>query len=278
MRRRYIIIAIVILIIVVDLCVLLYPTVSSYINYQNQSRAVARYLDEVVNMSSEDVQAALQSAHEYNERLQHKTNRFQFSEQDMQDYEQQLNNGHGVMGILVIDKIEVKLPIYHGSEEGVLQIGLGHMKGSSLPVGGEGTHAVITGHRGLPSSTLLTNLNKLTWEDTFVLYVMGETLTYQVDHVITVEPHETEALAIDPDMDYCTLVTCTPYGVNSHRLLVRGRRVENALNPSWDDIYADARRLDRILVILVFIVPTLPVAVILTLIKYRKIRKGEPVQ
>ena len=178
----------------------------------------------------------------------------------------------------MIDKIDVKLPIYHGTNENVLQIGLGHLPGTSLPVGGVGTHAFITGHRGLPSSTLLTDLDKMEPGDKFSLYVMGETLTYQVDNIQTVEPHEAEALDIDPNKDYCTLVTCTPYGINTHRLLVRGNRIENDSNAGWEAMYAEARLLDRIKVILGLIVVLTPVLIIYIIIKCRKVNKGGIVQ
>jgi len=180
------------------------------------------------------------------------------------------------MGILVIDKIDVKLPIYHGTEAAVLQVGLGHMPGSSLPVGGTGAHAFITGHTGLPSTTLLTRLDRMAVGDTFVIYVMGETLTYEVDKIEVVLPHEVESLKIDPDMDYCTLVTCTPYGINSHRLLVRGRRIENMAEAS---VYgAGAVQVDKYRIILIFIIPVLPLLAIYIILKSRRIIKGGVIQ
>ena len=274
MKKRYIVAFVVLVAIAADVFALLYPTVSAYINSQNQSRAVARYLDDVATMDSKDAQALLDAAHEYNERLLHKANRFAFSEEETAQYQRMLDTGRGVMGILVIGKIDVELPIYHGTDAGVLQVGLGHLQGSSLPVGGAGTHAIITGHRGLPSSTLLTDLNKMEQGDTFVLYVMGETLTYQVDQIETVQPQELEALGIDSDKDYCTLVTCTPYGINTHRLLVRGHRIENALNIGWDDLHADANRLDKTRVIVICMIPVLLILMVYAFIKARKIQKS----
>jgi len=243
----------------ITLSVLLYPFVANYINSNSQTRVVARYIDDVAAMDGGNAQALLEEAHEYNRDLLRKKKRFQFTAEETLRYKSLLNTGREVMGILAIDKLDIKLPIYHGTDEGVLQVGLGHMQGTSLPVGGAGTHAFITGHRGLPSSKLLTNLDKMAEGDAFVLYVLSETMTYQVDFIQTVEPQVVEALDIDPDMDYCTLVTCTPYGVNTHRLLVRGRRVENAANTGWQAIHADARRLDKLLIIALFMIPASPV-------------------
>jgi sortase A len=277
MKKR-IIGAVVVLIVLIDLFALLYPTLSNYFNSKSQSRVVALYLDDVAVMDSSETQPLLLAAHEYNKNLIHMMDRFSFSEEEMQEYNKLLNIGRGVMGVLVIDKINVKLPIYHGTDEGVLQAGLGHLPGSSLPVGGPGTHAVITGHRGLPSSTLLTSLDKMAEGDIFTLYVMREELTYQADKIQTVEPHEIESLNIEADMDYCTLVTCTPYGVNSHRLLVRGHRVESIAAIRWDTISADARQLKIIMAILILLIPILPVLLVYTIIKHRQIQKRGIVQ
>jgi sortase A len=260
--------------IITVLCLALYPTVSDYVNSRSQSRVVTRYFDDVAVMDDGNMRAALEAAREYNCNLLLKTNRFDYTEEETQEYKKQLNTGRGVMGILVIDKIDIELPIYHGTEPGVLQVGVGHMQGTSLPVGGMGTHAFITGHRGLTSSKLLTDLNKMTRDDTFVLHVMGETLTYLVDDIQTVEPFDVDMLWIDPEMDCCTLVTCTPYGVNSHRLLVRGHRVDNAAIPEWEVLCADARLLDRVIVVLIFMIPVIPVLIIYTLVNCGKIRKG----
>jgi len=273
--KKYIIGITVTLFILIDIFVLLYPTVSDYFNSISQSRATARYIDDVAVMDNMEMQTILKAAREYNKILLNKVNRFEFTEEETAEYKKQLNTSHGVMGILVIDKIDVKLAIYHGTDSAVLQVGLGHMQGTSLPVGGTGTHTFITGHRGVPSATLLTDLDKMIEGDTFTLYIMGETLTYQVDNIQTVEPQEVESLNIDPDMDYCTLVTCTPYGINSHRLLVRGHRVKNAVT---ETIYAGARQLNKILVILIFIVPALPVFIIFFIVKCRKIHKGGTIQ
>jgi len=222
------------------LCVLLYPYVSSYLNSLRQSRVVSQYQRAVSNMSEEDFSAFLKAANAYNGELLKKGDRFKLSEEELEEYNTLLNiTGSGVMGTLEIDKINVNLPIYHGTNEAVLQIGAGHFEGTSLPVGGPSTHTVITGHRGLPSSTLLTRLDRMEEGDTFILRILNMTLTYEVDRILVVEPDDVSALGIEPDMDYCTLVTCTPYGINSHRMLVRGHRVTNTPSePSGSGAYS----------------------------------------
>ena len=272
--KKTIITAAVVLFMLIDTAVLLYPSVSGYFNSLSQSRAVARYFDDTAGINGAHMQTLLNAAKEYNKALLRKANRFQFTPQEEENYKRLLNTGRDVMGILAIDKIGVKLPIYHGADEGVLQVGLGHMQGTSLPVGGAGTHTFLTGHRGLPSSTLLTNLDKLREGDTFALYILGETLTYRVDDIKTVLPSEVRALDISKDSDLCTLVTCTPYGINSHRLLVRGRRVESAAD-GWDMAFDDARRADKFLVLFIFLTPLLPVLILFCIVRCGKIYKGD---
>jgi len=230
---------------------------------------VAGYIDDVAGMDGARTQALLEAAHEYNQTLRRKADRFTFTQEETAEYKTLLDTGRGVMGILNIDKIGVKLPIYHGTDEGVLQAGLGHLQGSSLPVGGIGTHSLITGHRGLPSSKLLSNLDKMAEGDVFILHILSETLTYRVDQITVVEPDEVSALDIEPTKDHCTIVTCTPYGINSHRLLVRGQRIENARNTAL--VYADARQLDKLLTILVFLLPAIPILAVIIGIGCRKI-------
>ncbi|MCL2654247.1 MAG: class C sortase [Coriobacteriia bacterium] len=273
MKKKIITIAIVALVVIADAVVLSYPTLSAYINNLHQSRAVTRYVDEVATMDPAKRQAMIAAADAYNKTLLTKADRFKLSAEDTAQYDRLLNTGSGVMSMLVIDKINVKLPVYHGTDAAVLQVGVGHLPGSSLPVGGKGTHAVISGHRGLPSATLLTNLDKMTKGDTFVLYTMGETLTYQVDQIKTVLPDNVEALSIDPAQDYCTLVTCTPYGINTHRLLVRGHRIPNAPNMDWSNLHPDASWLDKARMILLFISPALAGLLTYTLLRGKKIRR-----
>ena len=221
--------AVILLVFLAGLAILLYPYVTGYINSLRQSRVVSQYYSDLETLSEAEFTDLLSAAREYNEALRRKSGRYVLSEAELEEYLGLLNPfGNGIMGTLIIDKINVRLPIYHGTNEGVLRMGAGHLEGTSLPVGGTGTHTVITGHRGLPTALLLTELDKMMVGDTFVLNVMSEILTYEIDQIIVVEPHELEALAIDADKDYCTLVTCTPYGINSHRMLLRGVRVGNA--------------------------------------------------
>ena len=275
--KKYIITILFLAGVLVTLSVLLYPAVADAVNSRRQTRVVNFYLDDVAVMDDGNRLAILEAAHTYNKGLLRMQDRFKPTEAETAQYRRQLDAGRGVMGILVIDKIDVNLPIYHGTDEGVLQIGIGHLQGTSLPVGGAGTHAFITGHRGLPSSKLLSNLDKMAGGDTFSLFILGETLTYRVDDIRTVKPDEVEALEIDAGMDYCTLVTCTPYGVNTHRLLVRGRRTENAAG-AQAPVKAGARRLEKHLIILLFTIPALPVFILYASLRCVKIYKGGKVK
>lgn len=214
---------ILILVFLSGLSLLLYPTLSDWWNSLHQSRTIARYAEAVANLDNDSYEALWTAAKDYNKSLVQKFNRFVLSDAEREEYESLLNiSGNGIIGYIEIPTIGCSLPIYHGTDSAVLQIAVGHIEGSSLPVGGESTHCVLSGHRGLPSAKLFTNLNKLTEGDTFMLRVLDETLTYEVDQILIVEPEQVKALDIEADKDYCTLVTCTPYGINSHRLLVRG--------------------------------------------------------
>lgn len=205
---------------------LLYPTVSDHWNARHQSSAIAGYETEVRKLAPEDYSALIRMAEEYNQGLVSNTGRFHPDPEEDAYYRTLLLTGTSdVIATVEVPSIEVKLPVYHGTEEGVLQNGIGHIEGSSLPIGGPSTHSVLSGHRGLPSARLFTDLNKVKEGDIFRIHVLGMTLTYQTDEITVVEPQQVEGLAIEPGADYCTLVTCTPYGINSHRLLVRGKRV-----------------------------------------------------
>ena len=209
---------------------MLYPSFSNYWNSRVQSQAVASYNNEVQKMSKQDYETMFNEADEYNSTLQKLSNPF-LDYESISNYEDVLNiSGTGIMGYVTIDKIDCELPIYHGTSEGVLQIGVGHLGGTSLPVGGIGTHSVLSAHRGLASAELFSNLDKMEEGDTFQITVLNRVLTYQVDQIRIVEPEDTSDLQVDPDKDYCTLMTCTPYGINTHRLLVRGVRVDGDLN------------------------------------------------
>lgn len=210
---------------IIGLSVMLYPPISSYWNSKVQSRAVASYSNAVKLLTEEEKDTMLKKADTYNEKLKD-VNRPFLNYAEAGDYNSILDiSGTGIMGYVTIEKLGVELPIYHGTSEGVLQVAAGHLEGSSLPVGGEGTHSVLSAHRGLPSARLFTNLDKMEAGDTFTVTVLDRKLTYQVDQIKIVEPQEINDLTIEEGKDYCTLMTCTPYGINSHRLLVRGERI-----------------------------------------------------
>lgn len=217
-----------VLVFVAGLTLLLYPTVSNYINTLHQSHVVSSYEAEVAKHQAEDYTPLREAAEAYNAALAANPDRFLQTDEEQADYNALLNPfDNGIMGYVEIDKIGVKLPIYHGTDDSVLQVGAGHVVGTSLPIGGAGTHSAISGHSGLPSALLFTNLEQLKIGDTFSLHVLNDTLNYRVDQIQVVEPSDLTALDIVPDQDYCTLVTCTPYGINSHRLMVRGVRTQD---------------------------------------------------
>ncbi len=226
-----------IVICLVGLGVLLYPTISNYINVWKQSRKIAEYNSTMEELEREKRETMLAAARAYNAKLVELGFSFDNIEgkEDIltingQRYEELLDvDGNGIMGYVVIDKINVRLAISHGTEEDVLLDGVGHLEGTSLPVGGESTHAALFGHRGLPSAKLFTDLDQIEVGDTFQIYVLDNVLTYQVDQILVVEPDDAEALQIEEGKDYVTLVTCTPYSVNTHRLLIRGVRVEETI-------------------------------------------------
>ena len=256
---------ILILIFLVGLSVMLYPTVSDYVNQKNQSRAVASYSEEVENLSDVDYQAYFDAADDYNRRLAETPDAF-YRPEEVSGYTDTLDvSGTGIMGYITIPKIGVELPIYHGTSDGVLQVAAGHLEGSSLPVGGAGTHAVISAHRGLPSAKLFTNLDELEVGDTFTITVLDRVLTYEVDQISIVLPTETDLLQPVEGKDYVTLMTCTPYGINTHRLLVRGKRIENAENQKHIRVTADALRIEPIIVAPALAVPMLLVMLVVML-------------
>lgn len=240
---------ILVLVLVLGLGIMLYPTVSDWWNSFHQTRAIAGYSDAVATMDNELYDQLWQEAEAYNAALAQKANPYFFTEEDQALYDSTLNvSGTGIMGYIDIPEIKCTLPIYHGTSEAVLQVGVGHIEGSSLPVGGEGTHCVLSGHSGLPSAVLFTHLEDLDIGDLFTLQIMDETLTYEVDRFNRVLPHEMDLLTIEEGKDSCTLVTCTPYGVNTHRLLVHAHRVANEAATAHIRVTADAVRIDPILV------------------------------
>ena len=214
---------------VIGTVLLVYPSASDYWNSFHQSQSIMGYAEQVAQMSAAEYAQFISEAEAYNAELAKNGNEWHMSETQKMEYESRLTfSSTGVMGYIDIPKISVKLPIYHGTSESVLQTSIGHLAETSLPVGGKGSHCVLSGHRGLPSSKLFSDLDKMVQGDTFTLSVLNETYTYQVDQIRVVEPTDLRELTIRPDMDLCTLVTCTPYGINSHRLLVSGHRVKNA--------------------------------------------------
>lgn len=229
MKKKRLARIIVILIAVVGVALILYPTVSDYLSNLAYSRAIKNFQSTVEKLDPVTYDQTLERARAYNRRKAEKGTGFsaELSDEERADYLSQLDvAGTGIMGYIEILSLNILLPIYHGTADSVLQIGVGHIEGSFLPVGGESTHAVLSGHTGLPSSKLFTDIERLKIGDIFVITVMNEKLTYEVDQILIVLPHETEPLSAVEGQDYCTLVTCTPYGINTHRLLVRGRRVE----------------------------------------------------
>lgn len=259
-----------IIVFLVGLSLLLYPSVSDYWNSFHQSRAIASYTEQVAQLDSGEYEAAWDAAVEYNHALEEKVINFVLSEEQKEEYENLLNVAdNGVLGYIDIPSIDCYLPIYHGTEDVVLQIAIGHLEWSSLPVGGEGTHTVLSGHRGLPSARLFTDLDKMVEGDIFLLQVLDETLTYEVDQIRIVEPDQLDELQIVKGEDLCTLVTCTPYGVNSHRLLVTGHRIAN-INDASVRVTADARQIEPIIVAPVVAAPILLLLLIWLLLRYRK--------
>ena len=253
---------ILILIFLVGLSVMLYPSVSDAVNQKHQSRAVAGYAEEVEQLSDADYQTYFDAADAYNRQLNTTPNAF-YKPDLVSGYAQTLDiSGTGIMGYITIPKISVELPIYHGTDEGVLQVAAGHLEGSSLPVGGAGTHAVISAHRGLPSAKLFTNLDELEVGDRFTITVLNRVLTYEVDQISIVLPTEIDQLLPTEGMDYVTLMTCTPYGINTHRLLVRGKRVETTESQKHIRVAADAFRIEPIIVAPILAIPMLLAALV----------------
>ncbi len=251
----------------VGLCILLYPAVSDWWNSMHQSRAIQGYTAAVEDMTEADYDAIFAAAEEYNDRR--RAAGAAILKEPLDGYEQALSiDGTDVIGYVDIAKIDVHLPLYHGSEEKSLQIGCGHLEGSSLPIGGESNHAVLTTHRGLPTAKLFSDLDQLEEGDTFTVTILNRVLTYEVDQIRIVLPTQMEELGIVDGMDYCTLMTCTPYGINTHRLLVRGHRIEtqNLIN-----LERDATKMNPLIVALAIGLPVL--LIVLLILIWRAGRK-----
>lgn len=269
--RKHLSTIVLVILLLIGLSLLLYPTVSDYWNSFHQTRAIATYAENVSALDNVSYDAIWGAARQYNRNLCSRGNSFLLTQEQKAEYESLLDiSGQGVMGYIEIPEIDVSLPIYHGTEDPVLQVAIGHLEWSSLPVGGESTHCVLSGHRGLPSAKLFTDLDKLREGDTFLLRVLDEILTYEVDQILIVEPQDTAALEIVEGQDYCTLVTCTPYGINTHRLLVRGHRIDNIEEVKTVRVTADAVQLEPMLVAPVVAIPMLLILLILLLLPRRR--------
>ena len=257
---------ILVLIMLIGVGLLVYPTFSDWWNSFHQTRAIAGYTAAVANMDREEFDRMWAEAEAFNTYLSQKSGRFNLSEQEIETYNSILDvTGTGIMGYIDIPSIKISLPVYHGTDEAILQIAIGHIIGTSFPIGGEGSHCAVSGHRGLPSAKLFTDIDKLQAGDKFLLQVLDRTLTYEVDQIRIVLPQELQDLEIDPYSDYCTLITCTPYGVNTHRLLVRGHRVDND-NTDATRVTADAMRFEPVIVAPLVAAPILFILLIYVLI------------
>ncbi len=271
-KRDHFLTVLFILILFAGLSLLLYPSISNYWNSFHSTQAIANYTEEVANLDHQEYDDLWDAARKYNEELSRHGTAYRLTDEQTQQYETLLNvSGLGIMGSIEIPEIDVNLPIYHGTDESVLQVAVGHLEWSSLPIGGDGTHCVLSGHRGLPSVKLFTNLDQLEKGDTFLLRILDEVLTYEVDQILIVEPQETAALQIEHGKDYCTLITCTPYGINTHRLLVRGHRIDTLQEASAIRIIADAIQIEPLLVTPIVALPILLV-LLMILLRPRKPR------
>lgn len=258
----------------VGLSLLLYPTVSDFWNEKRQSQAIINYDDLIVDLTPEDYTELFLKADIYNQKIRNMSFPFLNHKNIADEYNSTFDvNGDGMMGYITIEKIKVQLPIYHGTSDKVLNSAVGHVEGSSLPVGGESTHSVLSAHRGLPSAKLFTNLDKVEVGDIFTIRILDKTITYQVDRILIVLPEDTDNLNIVQGEDYCTLVTCTPYGINTHRMLVRGTRIENIEPDRVINVITEAYRIDPMLVTPAVAAPMLGLLLIYLIIKSSKDKK-----
>ena len=266
--------AILVLILLAGVAIAGYPAFSDYWNSMHQTRAIQSYAERVAELDNEEYTAVWEAALDYNRRLAENPNPWAMEDEDIEDYERQLNvDGTGNMGFISIPKIDVNLPLYHGTGDAVLQTSIGHIEGTSLPAGSVhpdpddfskveyASHSVLSGHRGLPSAKLFSDLDAMEVGDVFYLTILDQTLTYQVDKISVILPEDSSELSLFPGKDYCTLMTCTPYGINTHRLLVRGVRVENDKELLDVRVTADALKVEPL-----YVVPFIAAPVLLLLI------------
>lgn len=255
------------MVLIAGLSLLLYPSVANYVNDRNSTRLIGNYATAVSGLSEAEYDRLYQQAVDYNASLLERRNSFTLTDQQKVNYDELLNvSDDGIMGYVSIPSIDVTLPIYHGTDDVSLQVAVGHIDWSSLPVGGESSHCLISGHRGLPSAKLFTDLDRLSEGDIFMLRVLNEVLTYEVDQILIVVPSDTTALQIEKGKDYCTLITCTPYGINSHRLLVRGHRIKNLDYAANIRITAEAIQVEPLIVAPIIAMPFLITLLILVFV------------
>ena len=276
MKKKHISTIIIALIFLAGLGFLLYPTVSNLWNRAHQSRAIATYTKQVEKLDDSQNKEMLKAARKYNKSLLKKSDHWKLSKKDKKKYESLLDvSGTGIMGYIEVPKIDCSLPIYHGTDEGALQIAIGHLEGSSLPVGGKSTHCVLSGHRGLPSARLFTDLDQMEEGDIFILNILGRKLAYEVDQIRVVLPEEMSDLEVIEGKDLCTLVTCTPYGINTHRLLVRGHRTKYVEEKVEEQKEVQTKKMDtRLLIAGAAGAVILAVIIIAVVIRRRKRRRN----
>ena len=256
----------------VGLGLLAYPSVANYWNQFHQTRAIMSYSEAVEKIDPEEYKKILKSAREYNARLAERGLHWVMNDAEREAYKKELNiDGSGIMGYISIPKFHIRVPIYHGTEESVLQVAIGHLEATSLPVGGENTHCQISGHRGLPSARLFTDLDKIREGDTWTITVLNETLTYECDQIRIVEPEDLSELQIVEGEDLFTLITCTPYGINTHRLLVRGHRVPNANGTA--DVTADGIQIEPVYIAPVLAIPAIIILLLVLFISTKRAKK-----
>ncbi len=266
---------IIVLVMLVGIGLLAYPSVANYWNQFHQTRAIMAYSETVADLSTADYEKILNDAKEYNKKLGESGIVWKMSKAQKAEYEKQLAvDTSGIMGYVSVPKFHIKLPVYHGTNESVLQIAIGHLEQTSLPVGGESSHCEVSGHRGLPSARLFTDIDKIKEGDTWTMNVLNETLTYECDQIRIVEPEDLSNLQITQGKDYCTLITCTPYGVNTHRLLVRGHRIPDVDGNA--KLTAAAIQIEPLYIAPFLAIPIILILLIVLIASTRKAKKHNP--
>ena len=269
--KKHSVTIILLLVLLAGLSLVLYPSFSDWWNSMHMSRVITDYVDLIEDLEEDEYEELLEAAREYNRSLLTRTNGYATTQEQKEKYDTLLNiANNGVMGYIEVPTIGVSLPLYHGTDATVLQVAIGHLEWSSLPVGGESTHCVVSGHRGLPSAKLFTHLDKVREGDIFILRILDEVLTYEVDQILIVDPDQVESLMISEGKDYCTMFTCTPYGINTHRLLVRGHRVENEEDAVMPHVISEAILIEPAVVAPIVAIPMLIVLFIWIMIPKKK--------